>query len=97
MWSTAQYRLTKADEYSHHQALDGFWFTCGSSPKELEVDKKLKPLFDLCFVRRNLSCDDPVEIPYYSSEWFLTVCIYCACKCDSTEPGKYPICEDCKE
>ena len=87
----AQYRLTLSEEQA---AMDGIWFTCGSSLKEVEVDKELKPLFDRVFVRQNLGCDDPVEIPYYSSELFQ---ILCACKCTNTEPGKYPICKLCLE
>ena len=69
--------------------MDGIWLTCGSSLREVEVDEQLKPLFDRVFVRQNLSCDDPVETPYYSSERFQIVSTYCACKCDSTE-GKTP-------
>ena len=93
----AQYRLTISEEQALHHAMDGIWFTCGSSLREVEVDEQLKPLFDRVFVRQNLSCDDPVETPYYSSERFQIVCTYCACKCDSTEAEKYPICKFCQE
>ncbi len=50
--------ISDEDSSSVHQAMDGFWFTCGSSLKEVEVDEKLKPLFDRIFVRQNLSCND---------------------------------------
>ncbi len=59
----------------------------------VEVDEKLKPLFDRIFVRQNL---DNIEIPYFSSERFQIVCTFCACVCESSEPGKYPICKDCQ-
>ncbi len=77
--------------------MEGVWFSCGSSLQEVKVDEKLKPLFNRVFVRQNICCDDHVEIPYYSSERFQIVCSYCACVCDSTEPGKYPICKLCHE
>ena len=35
------------------------------------------PVMSRIFVRVNLSCSDPVEIPYYSSEAFVDLCIHC--------------------
>ena len=51
-------------------------YTCGSSLKGLEMEVRLNEnedvlsLFERVYVRENFSCEDPVEIPYYSSEKF---------------------------
>ena len=51
-------------------------YTCGSSLQDLSVDG-CDPVMSKIFVRANVSCSDPVEIPYYSSGSFLDVCIQC--------------------
>ena len=80
-------------------------FTCGSSLKGLEVENRSKEgsdmlsLFERVYVRENLTCDDSVEIPYYSSEKFILVCTNCACTTGQTESreGQYPLCDMCRE
>ena len=32
-----------------------------------------------CVCAQNLTCDDPVEVPYYSCEAFPVICVHCAC------------------
>ena len=50
-------------------------YTCGSSLQDLCGAED--PVLSRIFVRANLSCADPVEIPYYSSEAFRDACIHC--------------------
>ena len=35
-------------------------------------------MFSIAHIRLNLTCEDPVEIPFYSSGAFAPVCIHCA-------------------
>ena len=50
-------------------------------------------LFERVFVRANLTCDETVEIPYYSSEKFVNICSNCACSEVSEVQGQYPLCQ----
>ena len=48
------------------------------------------------FVRGNLCCIDPVEIPYYSSGIFdLNVCYYCGSAAPESRAENYPVCASC--
>ena len=78
-------KLKIEEENAFERTLDGVLFTCGSSLQGLEVERKagdppyVQTSMQRVFVRENLSCDEPVEIPYYSSEKFEDLCIHCAC------------------
>jgi len=50
-------------------------------------------LVDHVFVGENITCGDCIEIPYYSSDKFEDVCIYCACQVTSSDfvVGEYPL------
>ena len=70
-------------------------YTCGSSLQDLCGPED--PVMSRIFVRANLSCSDPVEIPYYSSEAFVDVCIHCGIAQDLTtgRTDIYPTCATC--
>lgn len=95
-------KLKIDEEYALERTLAGVLFTCGSSLKELEVEHipsdplYVQTLMERAFVRENLTCDEPVEVSYYSSEKFQDLCIHCACVADAVE-GAYPICQYCKD
>ena len=48
------------------------------------------------FVRENLSCDEMVEIPYYSCEKFEDIFTHCACEPTDRIDGGYSICQYCQ-
>ncbi len=58
-------------------------------------DPSVLTLFDRVFVRENLTCDKPIEVPYYSSERFELICTSCGCTSGAQE-GQYPLCGYCK-
>ena len=75
--------------------------TCGSKldiePIVLRGDpSSAATVFTRVMVRLNLTCNDPVEVPYYSSECFEDICVHCACQTQCTIDGQYPICNECK-
>ena len=80
------------------RTLEQMLYTCGS---KLDIEPLIHPpsaatVFTRVMVRLNLTCNDPVEIPYYSSECFEDICVHCACQTQCTIDGQYPICNDCK-
>ena len=54
------------------RTIEGLLYTCGSVLKGLEVEARpdenasVLTLFERVFVRENLTCNNPMEIPYYS-------------------------------
>ena len=83
------------------RSLEPILYTCGSS---LDMDSIIyrgdppaaSTVFQRVMVRLNLCCSDPVEVPYYSSECFVDICVHCACPQQSTIDGQYPICQECR-
>ena len=56
----------------------------------------LMPL--LCLVSTlSSTCNDPIEVAYYSSERFQLICTHCACVCELVVEGQYPICDFCRQ
>lgn len=72
-------------------------YTCGCSLQDLSSDGAKDPVMSRTFVRANLSCSDPIEIPYYSCQSFLDVCIHCGTAQDlvTNETDVYPTCTSC--
>ena len=46
-------------------------------------DPSVLTRFDRVFVRQNLTCDMPIEVPYYSSKRFALICTSCGCTSDA--------------
>ena len=98
-----QHKLSYHDEPVLDRVLDSYLYTCGSSLDGLKEEigssdhPSVQDLFSRVYTRKNLTCEAPVEIPYYSSQMFLSVCTHCACEWTDTEEGKYPICDYCKQ
>ena len=62
--------------------LDDVICTCGMDlqeciPVDITDDEKQNHILSRVFVRQNLNCDSRIEVPYFSSECFASVCIYC--------------------
>ncbi len=74
--ATCNILTAKAQEKVLQRTTEGLLYTCGSTFKGIEVDGRCQPnedqsvltLFERVFVHENLTCDDPVEVPYYSSD-----------------------------
>ena len=77
-----------------------YQYSCGSELQELKPEDSDKApricaLLEKVFVKANLSCASPMEIPYYSSGVFPPVCYHCGAQNTDTEDGQYPMCADC--
>ena len=73
--------------YSYGSKLDIEPVILGGDPSSAAT------VFTRVMVRLNITCSDPVEVPYYSS--VLRICVHCACKTQCTIDGQYPICNEC--
>lgn len=93
----SQRKLTSVESQVLLRTLDGLLFSGGSSLQGIYVDSGEDiSIFDRVFVRSNLSCDDPVEIPYYLSEKFALVCTHCGCTTLEAAQGQYPLYGHCR-
>lgn len=77
-----------------------YQFSCGSELQELKPEDpvrapRISALLEKVFVKSNLSCTSPVEVPYYSSGVFPPICYHCGAQDTDTEEGQYPMCPDC--
>ena len=99
----SKHKLTFDEEEAVQRSIQNLLFSCGSNLKELQVEmhptykNSMINLFERVFVRENITCDDYIEIPYYSSEKFEDICICCACKVSDLVEGQYPLCLECKQ
>ncbi|CAB4386077.1 unnamed protein product [Rhizophagus irregularis] len=62
------------------------------------TDDSLKKLFSIVKVNNTLTCNSPIEIPYYSSKLFKESLYFnCGAECkEKNNYGEYfPYCEDC--
>ena len=88
--------ISSAEARQLKSTLDGVLYTCGVSTQELDCDA---PVLTKVYVRSNLTCSDHVEVPYYSSETFLNVCVHCGCEGNivtgAVAKDIYPTCSDC--
>ena len=70
------------DQSKLEAVLDDIIYTCGMGlqeciPDDISDAEKQSHVLSSVFVRQNMNCDSRIEIPYYSSECFSSVCIYC--------------------
>ena len=84
--------------------LDYYQYTCGSSLQDLKTTNDETPvlnaLLDQVYVRANLNCSMPVEVPYFTCESFMDVCFYCGlsgedCELTTNNTDMYPHCATC--
>ena len=83
-------------------ALSDYWYTCGSSLQDrfLTVEEGLRHthVLNKVYVRSNLTCNERIEVSYYSSEMFKDICHLCTS--DDLVAGQletYPICNRCQK
>ena len=84
------------------RSIEPLLFVCSATLNGVEVlttpsdQSTANDLFSRVFVRANLSCRDAMEVPYYSSQSFGPLCSNCACECQESVGGQYPLCVDCR-
>ena len=93
------------DQRKLETVLEGIIYTCGMDlkeciPADISDHDKQSHVLSSIFVRQNMNCDSRIEIPYFSSECFPSICIYCGSE-ESLVPaiemeGMYPLCSSCK-
>ena len=97
----SKHKLTFCEEEAVQRSIQNLLFSCGSNFKGITSGNASYVykfnLFEHVFVRENITCDDCIEIPYYSSERFEDICIYCGCKVSKLVEGHYPLCPVCKQ
>ena len=93
------------DQLKLESVLDDIIYTCEMDlqeciPADIADTEKQQHILNSVFVRQNMSCDSRIEIPYFSSECFASICIYCGSEQNivpaSETEGMYPICSSCK-
>ena len=81
----SQRKLSVLEETVFSSTTVDLLYTCGNTLKGVEVEiRRDEPLsvltlFERVFVRANLTCDEPVEIPYYSSEKLVNSYLFKLC------------------
>ena len=70
---------------------------CQNNPENQEERK----ISETDFARENLSCQSKVELPYYSTDFLKSVCIYCGTE-ETTRTlqinqAAYPKCKGCEQ
>ena len=79
--------------------LEQMLYTCGSKLDIEPIILRGNPssaatIFTIVMVRLNLTCNDQVEVLYYSS--VLRISVYTVLARQCTIDGQYPICNKCK-
>ena len=95
-------KLSGLEKVQLKAVLNDHWYTCGSSLQDLllTVEEALRPthILNKVYVRANLTCNERIEVPYYSSEMFEDICHLCTS--DDLVTGEldtYPICNQCQK
>lgn len=89
------HKLTTQDQMILKRVLDLYQYSCGCElqelmPQERERAPKISALLDRVFVRANLHCTSPVEIPYFSA-YFLQFAFTAQMKQLSKLKGHIPL------
>ena len=74
-------KLARLEKEQLKAALSDYWYTCGFSLQDLllTVAEGLRRTHVLTkvYVRSNLTCNERIEVSYYSSEVFKDICHLC--------------------
>ena len=96
----SQKKVSYGERTVVRRTLEQMLYSCGSKldiePVILGGDpSSAATVFTRVMVRLNLTCSNPVEVPYYSSECFEDICVHCACQTQCTIDGQFPIRNEC--
>jgi hypothetical protein len=80
-------------------ALEDMSYTCGSSFNDYVEGDQTDNILKKVFVREDLQCRSPIEVPYYACGSFALICSYCATGDDlvsgEAAVGIYSMCSEC--
>ena len=93
-------KLSDAHKSLIKRMLNDFPYVCGTVFHDLPIDDKNKDSYNLEMLhcRENLTCESPMEIPYYSSKLFKNLCFYCGRERNRIQSNIefYPQCTSCQ-
>lgn len=95
----AKLKLKGEDISTLKRTLNDLLYVCGGSLREISGDENSNAdISDKVFVRENLCCTSPIELPYYSVGTYQSICIFCGCSETLTNtPEAYPKCIGCND
>ena len=90
-------KLKKDECIELEKALEQIDFTCGTTMACLVPDDAEEHILEKVYVRADLKCIQPVEVPYFSSGIFPALCCHCATESElvTGQPSVYPACHTC--
>ena len=98
-------KLSSQNDKELTRFLDGIQYTCGDTFYDLSssiqnsnsTNNSMKKLFSIVKVNNTLTCNSPIEIPYYSSGLFSkeVLCFNYGVECEEQNNDFFPYCEDC--
>ncbi|XP_046584517.1 uncharacterized protein LOC124291543 [Haliotis rubra] len=89
-------KLKEKELFELDKCIEDIDFSCGSCLKDFKETQD--GVLSRVFVRKDLQCSLPVEIPYYSSVLYPQICCHCACSdiiVGEAAVDVYPICVEC--
>ena len=85
--------LKKDQKLELERLLDNFSYVCGNLLLDIECDEE--SVLNSVFVKANLACSNPIEIPYYSSGKD-PICYFCGTEDDIVQKTDFlPGCTAC--
>ena len=96
----AEKKLTHEKLLNLDNCLEAVEFSCGSVMSDhIPNDSSEEHILSKVFVRKDINCLNPIEIPYYSSGIFPLICTNCAGDTEFVKGAQadayYPICTGC--
>ena len=89
----AKQSLKQQQRQDLERYLDDLSYTCGSTFNDVECEED--SILKSVYVKENLTCESPIELPYYSAGND-PICYYCGGQDElSTNPDYYPLCTFC--
>ncbi|XP_033632050.1 uncharacterized protein LOC117293731 [Asterias rubens] len=72
-------------------------FSCGTCFQDVSTDGDEESVFNVVYVNDKLTCDLPIEAPYYVT-FDDPLCFFCGSEHDLiTGDGNYPLCNECRD
>ncbi|XP_033762815.1 uncharacterized protein LOC117344244 [Pecten maximus] len=94
-------KLSNSEQSLLTRLLSMYHYSCGSILQELQPEDaskapRINALLTKVYVRSNITCDTPIEVPYFSSKCFPPVCFHCGSDTDLViKESQYPMCKIC--
>lgn len=93
-------KLSKSELTVLLKIMERYQYSCGCCLQDLKTGDGTTPRVDnlltKVFLRSNLTCTVPMEVPYFSSDAFEDVFFFCAQKLNLMRgDGCYPLCNQC--